>query len=71
MEKDFELLPEVGAHQTLHVDEQVMGAGRCGGLLLTMPMFHLQKKRESGISTIAPGFLYLQLHLLKIHIGLL
>ncbi len=63
VEKHFELLAQIGAHQTLHVDEQVMSAGRRGRLLLTMPMFHLQRRGQSSISIsrVDNGILYLQL----------
>lgn len=41
---DFELLPQIGAHQTLHMDKQVMGASGRRCLLFTMAMLHLQQK---------------------------
>lgn len=41
---DFELLPQVGAHQALDVDKQVVGASRRRRLLLPVTMLHLQQK---------------------------
>lgn len=47
MKEDLQLLAQVGAHQTLHVDEQVMGAGGRGRLLLTVAVLHLQGQERS------------------------
>lgn len=46
MKEDLQLFAEVGAHQALHVDKQVMGAGGSRRLLLTVAMFHLKKKKS-------------------------
>lgn len=46
VEKDFELLSQIGAHQALHMDKQVMGACSSRGLLLAMPMLHLWKGED-------------------------
>lgn len=47
MKEDFKLLPQISTHETLHVDKQVMGAGRSGGLLLAMSVFHLQGRENN------------------------
>lgn len=50
VEEDLKLLPQVGAHQTLHVHEQVMGAGRRRRLLLAVPVLHL--RRRGGVAHV-------------------
>lgn len=57
MKEDLQLLAQVGAHQTLHVDEQVMGAGGRGRLLLTVAVLHLQGQERSRLNDFRP-FLY-------------
>lgn len=45
MKEDLQLFAQVGAHQALHVDKQVMGAGSGGRLLLAMAVLHLKNKK--------------------------
>lgn len=51
MKEDLQLLAQVGAHQTLHVDEQVMGAGGRGRFLLTVAVLHLQGGKDRVLMT--------------------
>lgn len=44
VEEDLKLLPQVGAHQALHVHEQVMRAGRRRRLLLAVAVLHLRRR---------------------------
>lgn len=46
MKEDLQLFAQVGAHQALHVDKQVMGAGGGGRLLLAMAVLHLKNKKQ-------------------------
>lgn len=57
MKEDLQLLAQVGAHQTLHMDEQVMGAGGRGRLLLTVAVLHLHGRERSRFNDFRP-FVY-------------
>ena len=51
VEEDVEVLAQVGAHQTLHLDKQVMRARRDGSLFLPVPMLHLDRHTRTRTRT--------------------
>ena len=51
VEEDVEVLAQVGAHQTLHLDKQVMRARRDGSLFLPVPMLHLDRHTRTHART--------------------
>lgn len=50
-EDDLELLPQVRAHEALHLHEQVVAAGLHRGVFLPMSMLHLSDTPPTNMSS--------------------